>query len=115
MMDRVTVALALFSFALSGAAFADKLAFVDMRRAIQECAEGKVAQKKLSTDLEAKQKVLDAEKTTLKEKGEALKKEETVLKAEEPTRGSRLALCDLTARTLQTGLSLLGIAVPERM
>lgn len=32
-----------------------------------------------------------------------------------PTRGSRLALCDLTARTLEQGLSLLGIGVPERM
>ena len=38
-----------------------------------------------------------------------------VLKAEEPLRTSRLILCDLTARTLQLGLSLLGIAVLERM
>lgn len=39
----------------------------------------------------------------------------TVLKAEEPTRTSRLILCDLTARTIQTGMSLLGIPVPDRM
>ena len=38
-----------------------------------------------------------------------------VLKAEEPIRTSRLILCDLTARTLQLGLSLLGISVLERM
>jgi arginyl-tRNA synthetase len=38
-----------------------------------------------------------------------------VLKSEEPTRSSRLALCDLTARVLQRGLDLLGIKVPERM
>ena len=38
-----------------------------------------------------------------------------VLKAEEPLRTSRLMLCDLTARTLQLGLSLLGISVLERM
>lgn len=38
-----------------------------------------------------------------------------VLKAEEPTRSSRLALCDLTSRTLKQGLHLLGINVPERM
>lgn len=38
-----------------------------------------------------------------------------VLKAEEPTRSSRLALCDLTSRTLKQGLNLLGIDVPERM
>ncbi|NDJ18979.1 arginine--tRNA ligase [Myxacorys almedinensis A] len=38
-----------------------------------------------------------------------------VLQAEEPTRTSRLVLCDLTARTLKLGLSLLGIQVLERM
>ena len=38
-----------------------------------------------------------------------------VLKSEEPARSSRLALCQLTARTLQRGLNLLGIEVPERM
>jgi arginyl-tRNA synthetase len=38
-----------------------------------------------------------------------------VLNAEEPLRTSRLALADLTARTLKLGLSLLGIPVLERM
>jgi arginyl-tRNA synthetase len=38
-----------------------------------------------------------------------------VLKSEEPVRTSRLVLCDLTARTLKLGLSLLGIRVLERM
>jgi arginyl-tRNA synthetase len=38
-----------------------------------------------------------------------------VLQAEEPIRTSRLVLCDLTARTLKLGLSLLGIQVLERM
>ncbi len=38
-----------------------------------------------------------------------------VLKSEEPARGSRLALCDLTGRVLQRGLDLLGIKVPEKM
>ena len=38
-----------------------------------------------------------------------------VLKADEPIKTSRLILCDLTARTLQLGLSLLGIDVLERM
>ncbi|HIK14415.1 MAG TPA: arginine--tRNA ligase [Leptolyngbyaceae cyanobacterium M33_DOE_097] len=38
-----------------------------------------------------------------------------VLQAEEPLRTSRLVMCDLTARTLQLGLSLLGIKVVERM
>ncbi|MGD1898364.1 MAG: arginine--tRNA ligase [Phormidesmis sp.] len=38
-----------------------------------------------------------------------------VLKADEPARTSRLVLCDLTARTLKLGLSLLGIDVLERM
>ena len=38
-----------------------------------------------------------------------------VLASEGLTRESRLALCDRTARTLETGLSLLGISVPQRM
>ncbi|RCW42862.1 arginyl-tRNA synthetase [Halopolyspora algeriensis] len=38
-----------------------------------------------------------------------------VLGAEEPLRTNRLALCRLTARTLQHGLGLLGISAPERM
>lgn len=38
-----------------------------------------------------------------------------ILQAEEPLRTSRLALCDLTARTLKLGLSLLGIPVLARM
>lgn len=38
-----------------------------------------------------------------------------ILQAEEPQRISRLILCDLTARTLKLGLSLLGIQVLERM
>ena len=38
-----------------------------------------------------------------------------VLKSDEPLRGSRLSLCDLTGRILQHGLDLLGIKVPEKM
>jgi arginyl-tRNA synthetase len=38
-----------------------------------------------------------------------------VLQSEEPTRSSRLALCEMTARTLALGLDLLGIEHPERM
>ncbi|MCP5531891.1 MAG: arginine--tRNA ligase [Akkermansiaceae bacterium] len=38
-----------------------------------------------------------------------------VLKSDEPLRSSRLALCELTARILNTGLGLLGIKCPERM
>jgi arginyl-tRNA synthetase len=38
-----------------------------------------------------------------------------VLKADEPVRSSRLALCELSARVLATGLGLLGIRCPERM
>ncbi len=38
-----------------------------------------------------------------------------VLKTEDTQRISRLGLCDLTARTLKLGLSLLGISVLERM
>ena len=38
-----------------------------------------------------------------------------VLKADEPARTSRLALCDVAARTLRSGLGLLGIDVIERI
>ncbi len=38
-----------------------------------------------------------------------------VLKADEPLRSSRLAIADLTARTLQHALGLLGIDAPEQM
>jgi len=38
-----------------------------------------------------------------------------VLKADEPVRTSRLALCDVTARQLRSGLALLGIDVLERI
>ena len=38
-----------------------------------------------------------------------------VLKADEPLRSSRLALADLTARTLAHALGLLGIDAPEQM
>ncbi|PPS39791.1 arginine--tRNA ligase [Chroococcidiopsis sp. TS-821] len=38
-----------------------------------------------------------------------------VLQAAEPIRTSRLLMCNLTARTLRLGLSLLGISVIERM
>lgn len=38
-----------------------------------------------------------------------------VLKAEEPSRATRLQLCDLTARVLRQGLDVLGIETLERM
>ncbi len=38
-----------------------------------------------------------------------------VVQSDEPTRGARLALCDLTGRTLALGLELLGIEHPEQM
>ena len=38
-----------------------------------------------------------------------------VLKAEADVRRSRLVLCDLTARVLQQGLSVLGIETLEQM
>ncbi len=38
-----------------------------------------------------------------------------VLKSDEPTRTARLKLCDLTARTIERGLGLLGIETAERM
>ncbi|MEV6225855.1 arginine--tRNA ligase [Nocardia fluminea] len=38
-----------------------------------------------------------------------------VIAADEPIRSNRIALCQLSARTLELGLGLLGIAAPQRM
>ncbi|WP_431950245.1 DALR anticodon-binding domain-containing protein [Nocardia lijiangensis] len=38
-----------------------------------------------------------------------------VITAGEPIRSNRIALCQLTARTLELGLGQLGIAAPQRM
>jgi arginyl-tRNA synthetase len=38
-----------------------------------------------------------------------------VLRADDEVRDSRLALCDVTARTLACGMSMLGITAPDRM
>jgi arginyl-tRNA synthetase len=38
-----------------------------------------------------------------------------VIQSEEPVRSSRLALCQLVARTMGTGLDLLGIEHPDQM
>jgi arginyl-tRNA synthetase len=38
-----------------------------------------------------------------------------VLKSDEPTKSSRLALCELSSKVLEKGLGLLGIRCPERM
>jgi arginyl-tRNA synthetase len=38
-----------------------------------------------------------------------------VLVDDEAVRDSRLGLCDLTARVLEQGLSLLGMEAPEQM
>jgi arginyl-tRNA synthetase len=38
-----------------------------------------------------------------------------VLQSEEPIRSSRLALCQITGRTLALGLDLLGISHPDQM
>jgi arginyl-tRNA synthetase len=38
-----------------------------------------------------------------------------VLKSGNATRASRLALCEVVARTLALGLDLLGIAAPDQM
>ena len=38
-----------------------------------------------------------------------------VLQSEDPLRSSRLTLCEATARTMATGLDLLGIEHPEQM
>jgi outer membrane protein len=69
--------------ALAGTAGADRIAFVDVRRAISECAEGKEVQKTLATEVEAKKKELEEKQAAVRKLGEELEKQESVLKPSE--------------------------------
>ena len=64
-------------------AFAERIGFVNLRRALRECTEGKVAQKKLGDEVTEKEKTLTEHRTALKTMGEALQKEEATLSKED--------------------------------
>ena len=68
-----------------------------------------------SLEVEQMEKVLDFLEARLARAFHSFYEACPVLKSEGPVRHSRLALCELTARTLKHGLGLLGIQLPDRM
>ncbi len=74
---------ALLAVALGqGAARADKIAYVNMQRAIEETTEGKAALSKLKAEVDKKQKELEQKKEELTKMDQDLAKQATVLKAD---------------------------------
>jgi outer membrane protein len=71
------------AFGWTESALADRLAFVNLRRAMVECEEGKAARQKLGVEVQEKEKTLDGERTKLKELSGALAKDQSTLKGEE--------------------------------
>lgn len=63
-----------------GSARAQKLAFVDMQRAIEGTTEGKAAISKLKGEVDKKQKELEQKRDELKKMDEDLAKQATILK-----------------------------------
>ena len=64
----------------AGGARAQKLAFVDIQRAIEGTTEGKAAVAKLKGDVEKKQKELEGKRDELKKMDEDLSKQAAILK-----------------------------------
>ncbi len=64
------------------AARADKFAFVDMQRAMEETDDGKKAKAKLKSDFDRKQKELDEKQEELKKRKDAFDKKSSVMKPE---------------------------------
>jgi outer membrane protein len=72
----------LIGLALPAAVHADKIAVVNMQRAIEETAEGKAALAKLKAEVERKQKELEQKRDELKKLNDDLEKQASVMKAE---------------------------------
>jgi len=77
------LAMSLAIPAIASTAAADRVAFVDLRRAIAESAEGKEIRKALQAELEGKQKELAGKREELRKLGLELQKQEGVLGAKE--------------------------------
>ncbi len=60
----------------------DKIAFVDLQRALEETNDGKTAKSRLKADFDQKQKELDAKQEELKKMKEALDKKAAMMKPE---------------------------------
>lgn len=78
-----TLALTLVSgFAARTAQADDKIAFVDLQRALEETNDGKAAKARLKSDFDKKQQELDAKQDELKKMKEALDKKAALMKPE---------------------------------
>lgn len=60
----------------------DKIAFVDLQRALEETNDGKAAKARLKSDFDQKQKELDVKQDELKKMKEALDKKAALMKPE---------------------------------
>ena len=96
-------------FAARAAHADDKIAFVDLQRALEETNDGKAAKAKLKSDFDQKQKELDAKQEELKkmkedfDKKSALMKEDAKIKAQQDM-GQRLQVLQETYARLQGDL-----------
>jgi outer membrane protein len=105
-----TIAYALVGgFAARAAHADDKIAFVDLQRALEETNDGKAAKNKLKADFDQKQKELDAKQEELKkmkedfDKKSSLMKEDAKIKMQQDM-GQRLQMLQETYARLQGDL-----------
>jgi outer membrane protein len=76
-----TIAYALVGgFAARAALADDKIAFVDLQRALEETNDGKAAKSRLKSDFDKKQKELDARQTEIKKEKDDFDKQAGMLK-----------------------------------
>ena len=69
-------------FASRAARAEDKIAFVDLQRALEETNDGKAAKSRLKSDFDKKQKELDEKQEELKKLKESLDKKASLMKPE---------------------------------
>jgi len=81
-LSLLSVVLVLATVFGSGAAFAEKIGYVDLQRALNEVDEGASARNKLKKEFEAKQKKLDAQQNELKSMKEELDARGMMMKPE---------------------------------
>jgi outer membrane protein len=70
------------SFAARAAQAEDRIAFVDLQRALEETNDGKAAKARLKSDFDKKQQELDAKQEELKKLKEAFDKKASLMKPE---------------------------------
>jgi outer membrane protein len=84
-------------FAARAAHADDKLAFVDLQRALEETNDGKAAKNKLKADFDQKQKELDAKQEELKKMKEDFDKKSALMKEDAKQKMQQ----DMQARLMQ--------------